>query len=64
MQTEPAAMLDLLYSSAPSLPDQDREPAWNGKHYRLEGMAPGECRIYRVTPARREGQLDSAHTGG
>jgi hypothetical protein len=43
---EPPA-LELLCSTAAPGP-RPEGARWNGVHYRVEGMAPGECRIYRA----------------
>ncbi len=42
--------LELLCSTASWVSEADLAPTWNGRHYRLEGMRPGECRIYRTVP--------------
>jgi hypothetical protein len=36
------------FSSQPAIPVADRELAYNGKHYRVTHLAPGEGRVYRV----------------
>lgn len=51
VDAQPAPPLELLHSTVytgQDSPPEDRKLVSNGRHYRVEGMAPGECRVYRV----------------
>jgi hypothetical protein len=37
-----------VFSTTGEFPDDASPPAWNGKHWRLEGLGPAEGRAYRV----------------
>jgi hypothetical protein len=36
------------FSTTGDIAARDQRPTFNGKHYRVEGLAPGEGRAYRV----------------
>lgn len=44
------APLEFDFSTADSVPEADRTLSFNGKHYKVMKMAPGEGRVYRIKP--------------
>jgi hypothetical protein len=42
-----------VFSTHGDIPADDRRLPWNGYHYRVENLAPGEARAYRLTGEER-----------
>lgn len=47
---DPGTRLQLEFSTESDLSDENRRPAWNGKHFRIESLEPEEARVYRIEP--------------
>jgi hypothetical protein len=45
---EPGTRLILDFSTESDISDANRQPPWNGKHYRIESLEPEEARVYRL----------------
>jgi hypothetical protein len=49
-EDRPLPHLRLAFSTAGMVPEIDHDLVSNGRHVRIEGLAPGEGRVYRVVP--------------
>ncbi|NNJ47146.1 MAG: hypothetical protein HKP18_04875, partial [Acidimicrobiia bacterium] len=46
--TPPGTTLELTFSTENDISDENRQPPWNGKHFRIESLEPEEARVYRI----------------